>query len=155
MAEKAYSQGGRKYSDVEKAQIKKEFLEHLVETGGNRKLSAEKVRVSTKTMYSWRREDTIFAEEWDICEEMGVDSLEDEAVRRGHDGVEEDIYYKGEIVGQKTNYSDAVLMFLLKGKRRERYGDSKHVTLEGGDKPLKTESTITASIKGKLDEILS
>ena len=55
--------------------------------------------------------------------ENATDVLEAEAIRRARDGVLEDVYYKGEVVGQRIVYSDQLLMALLKGRRREIYGD--------------------------------
>ena len=52
-----------------------------------------------------------------------IDTLEAEAIRRARDGIKEDVYYKGEVVGQRIVYSDQLLMALLKGRRREIYGD--------------------------------
>ena len=47
----------------------------------------------------------------------------DMSIRRAHDGIKEDVYYKGEVDGQRIVYSDQLFMALLKGRRREIYGD--------------------------------
>jgi hypothetical protein len=58
-----------------------------------------------------------------------VRTLEDEAVRRAHEGVRKPVLYKGKQVfveGRplyETQYSDQLLMFLLKAYDRERFGD--------------------------------
>ena len=46
----------------------------------------------------------------------------DEAARRAIDGVREEIYYKGKVVGEKYNYSDSLLMFLIRGAFPDKYG---------------------------------
>ena len=49
--------------------------------------------------------------------------LEAEAWRRAHDGIEEPILYKGQVVTHVRKYSDLLLMFLLKGLRPEKFRD--------------------------------
>jgi hypothetical protein len=55
--------------------------------------------------------------EWLAATEASVDHLIYEARRRAAEGVHEDVYYQGDVVGQKINYSDSLLMFLIKGQR--------------------------------------
>jgi hypothetical protein len=62
--------------------------------------------------------------------------LEDEAVRRAHDGVTKPVLYQGKRVyinGRplyEHEYSDAMLMFLLKPGDRERFGDKSQLDLK-------------------------
>jgi len=48
-------------------------------------------------------------------------TLEDEAVRRGREGVRKAIRYKGKIVGYETEYSDTLLVTMLKGALPKKY----------------------------------
>jgi hypothetical protein len=50
---------------------------------------------------------------------IGHASLEDVAIERAVYGVEEDVWYQGDVVGQKTNYSDGLLKDLLKARVSE------------------------------------
>lgn len=76
-----------------------------------------------QTFYRWRSEDPAFAAEWDEAIEAGTDLLEDEARRRAVDGVEKPIFYQGREVGRMREYSDSLLMFLLKGRRPDKFRD--------------------------------
>jgi hypothetical protein len=68
---------------------------------------------------------------------MGVDALEEEALRRGVEGVLEPVWYNGEIVGHRRKYSDNLLMFMLKGRRPETFRDNASVEHSGqGGAPL-------------------
>ena len=65
--------------------------------------------------------------------------LEDEAVRRAVDGVRKPIFYKGKpirICGEivyETEYSDALLIQLLKAYHAEKFGDKPQVQVWNGD----------------------
>ena len=43
-------------------------------------------------------------------------------------GVEQPVFYKGEVCGSVRKYSDVLLIFLLKGLRLEVYRENKHIT---------------------------
>ena len=68
-----------------------------------------------------------FAKEWDAAIEVATDTLEMEARRRASLGVEEPVYYQGQIVGYVRKYSDVLLMFLLKAQRPERFRDNHKI----------------------------
>lgn len=73
-----------------------------------------------------RREDEDFAEQWDLALEGAKAVLEAEATRRAVEGVLEPVFFKGTVVGYKTNYSDTLLLARLKrldpGYRDNRSG---------------------------------
>jgi hypothetical protein len=71
--------------------------------------------------YRWRYADPDFAARWDAAYEEGTDALEDAARRRAMQGVDTPVYYGGKKVGDIRKYSDALLMFLLRGRRPEKY----------------------------------
>ena len=92
------------------------------------------------TAYNWKRNDPAFAESWEMAIEEGIDALEDEALRRAVGGVERPVFKDGELVGHTTQYSDQLLMFLLKGRRPTRYRDRMAI---GGDEeapPVRIEN---------------
>ena len=85
-------------------------------------------------MYHYRQTDEEFGAAWDEALEEGTDRLEDEARRRAVEGCEENVYYQGKIIDTKRNYSDTLLIFLLKGRRPEKYRERfEHFT---PDKPV-------------------
>jgi hypothetical protein len=65
----------------------------------------------------------LFAEDEECARELTTDLLEEEAIRRAKDGIDKPVYYKGELVDTMKEYSDSLLQFLLKGRRRQVYGD--------------------------------
>ncbi len=48
------------------------------------------------TVYRWRKEHPDFARGWDAARAVGVGALEDEAIRRGHDGIDEPLVHQGQ-----------------------------------------------------------
>jgi hypothetical protein len=79
------------------------------------------VGIVRTTAYDWRREDPVFAAAWERAKAVGVAALEDEAVRRAHEGVDEPVFYQGRASGTVRKYSDTLLIFLLKGHKPETY----------------------------------
>ena len=65
-----------------------------------------------------------------------LQSLEDEANRRAHDGVESPVLYKGHPVFteglplKKREYSDTILLALLRAYDRERFGDKSQLDVK-------------------------
>lgn len=84
-------------------------------------LAAQEARINKTTAYRWRESDAEFAAAWDEALEEGTDWLEQEAIRRGRDGVRKPIYQSGKLVGHVQEYSDTLLIFMLKARRPEVY----------------------------------
>ena len=98
------------------------FLTVLARTG-NITQSAKAVGYADTTyLRRLKKDNKDFAEAWEMAALAGADRLLDEAQRRALDGIEEHIYYKGEVVGTKLVYSDALLMFLVRGAHPTKYG---------------------------------
>lgn len=93
---------------------RKVFLSILAQTGQVAAASRASGYQNTSFLTKLRREDEDFADEWDLALESAKHVLEEEIVRRARDGVMEPVFYKGEIVGHKVNYSDALAMFILR-----------------------------------------
>jgi|SRR5215213_2566501 len=88
--------------------------------------------IGRATAYEWRETDKAFAARWDEAVEEGLDTLEQEARRRALKGVRRAHFYKGEIIGWEKEYSDTLLIFLLKGGRPEKYRERHELTGAGG-----------------------
>jgi len=97
------------------------FLDILAQTGKVAESARAVGFTSTAFLHKVRREDEDFAEAWDQAVNAAGDVLEEEAIRRAHEGVMDPVYYKGEVVGHKLLYSDQLLMFLLRGTRPDKY----------------------------------
>lgn len=100
------ARGGAELKDMASSNstLKKreKFLKALAE-GDSATGAAEKAGLGRRTVYTWRKEDEDFEREWDAAIEAGTDILEDEAKKRAVEG------------------SDTLLMFLLNGRRPEKY----------------------------------
>ena len=87
------------------------FLEAMRATG-NVRLAADAAGVDRSTPYKLAQRDASFAAAWQAAEQDAIDVLEATARRRA------------------LASSDALLMFLLRGLRPERYGAAVDVRLE-------------------------
>ena len=74
---------------------------------------------SEGTLRRWRN-NPAFEERVLSAKQVAIERLEAEADRRGYTGVPEAVFYKGVHVGDRTRYSDALLMFRLKALAPER-----------------------------------
>jgi len=81
--------------------------------------------VSLVFLDQWCKDDKTVHERVEEAKRVGSAGLYTAAVQRGVHGVEEDVYYKGMVVGQKRNYSDTLLGLLLKAKVPEFSKDSE------------------------------
>lgn len=62
-----------------------------------------------------------FAAAMKEAEEEAADVLEAEAHRRAYEGTERPVFQGGKLVGHVREYSDQLLMFLLRARRPERF----------------------------------
>jgi hypothetical protein len=112
------------------------FLKTLAETAVF--ASACKVaQVDPRTARRHRRKDPDFAERWDEALELALDLMELEARRRALHGTERPVYQGGKLVGTIREYSDTLMIFLLKAYRPERFRERYEVrpTPSGDDHP--------------------
>ena len=99
-----------------------------------------------------RRRSEDFAAQWDEALEEGSDLLEAEARRRAVTGVDKPVYYKGEVVGSITQYSDRLLMFLLRAHRPQKFRDGGKVKQTGAT-DVGVDEDIEKAILEKLDRM--
>lgn len=131
-----------------KPEDKQKFLEALA-AGASVRSATASIGAKPDEPYRWREEDTEFALRWRHAEEAGTDLIEDEAYRRAVKGVEKPVYRGGEVVGHVADYSDTMLMFLLKARRPERY------SAKAGDGPLDAETLAKRlNLKGARDALI-
>jgi len=129
----------KKGADLAKAR----FVAALA-AGGTVLLAAQEVSISRTTAYRWREEDADFAEAWDDATDEGTDRLEQEAIRRGRDGVKKPVFHQGVVCGHLQEYSDTLLIFMLKARRPEVYRERasiEHTGKGGKDLPAPTSNT--------------
>ena len=99
------------------------FLDTLRGTG-NVRLSARNANVTRQVVYRARDRSAKFRADWDEALEEARELLEAEARRRAAIGVDEPVFYKGEVVGHIRKYSDTLLMFLLKAHWPEKFREN-------------------------------
>ena len=99
------------------------FLDTLRGTG-NVRLAASNADVARQVAYRARDSSRQFRADWDEALEEARELLEAEARRRAAIGVDEPVYYKGQVVGQIRKYSDNLLMFLLKAHWPEKFREN-------------------------------
>ena len=110
---------------------KAEFLDALAQSGNVRQ-AAKAVGFSANRFYVHRRQDPLFAQKWEETIQQAMDTvLEPEAIRRAVDGVDKAVFYRGEQVGVQREYSDTLLIFLLKGWKADRYKERSEVFHRG------------------------
>lgn len=96
------------------------FIDRLA-AGASISDAARGANVSRQTAYKYREKDPLFAAAWDDAVETVTDEIEQEAIRRAVKGVQEDIYFKGEKVGEVTKYSDPLMTEILRARRPNKY----------------------------------
>lgn len=101
------------------------FIEALADTGSVA-AACKHVNMTTVGAYRIRRlpEGESFRKAWDAAIDLGVQRLEDVAMERALNGVEEPFYVYGQHVGTRTRYNDRLLMFMLRNRAPERFGAS-------------------------------
>lgn len=65
--------------------------------------------------------------------DLGSDALEDEAIRRASQGTLKPVFYQGVQCGEVREYSDTLMMFMLKARRPERFKERSATELTGKD----------------------
>ena len=103
------------------------FLAAFRETG-NVRLACEVAKVGRSSHYRWLDKDPEYREAFELAKEDAADILEAEAYRRAVEGVEKPVgWYKGKPGGTVREYSDILLIFLLKALRPEKYRERVEV----------------------------
>src|SRR5690606_18760927 len=101
---------------------KLQFLDHLAGRG-NVRASCRRVGLSREAAYRLRRRDPQFARGWAaalvLARSAGSEVLADRAI----DGVEEDIWYRGELVGTRRKFDTRLLLAHL--GRLDKAADDK------------------------------
>lgn len=88
------------------------------------RLACEVATVGRSSHYRWLEESPSYREAFELAKEDAAEILEAEAYRRAVEGVEKPTgWYKGQPGGYVREYSDLLLIFLLKGVRPEKYKD--------------------------------
>jgi hypothetical protein len=134
--------------------------------------AAKAAKIDRALHYRWLAEGGAYPEQFASASDRAAQILEDEAVRRAHEGVVEPNVWKGEFTYKRRQvevtdadtgeirkvwqnhgppigvrkYSDALLMFLLKGLRPQTYRERVTAELTGKDGgPLEIVTRLNAA----------
>jgi len=121
---------------VNKTQKQQTVCDELAK-GNTYAYAAGVAQISTSTLYKWLNEPRTDGKEGpndfrlacDMAENAGTDVMEQEAIRRAIHGVQKPVFYKGKQLCSIREYSDTLLIFLLNGRRPEKFKynvDHKH-----------------------------
>ena len=130
----------------------RDFIAALAETGSV-DAAARAVDMAPRGAYALRREPGAesFREAWRAALDCGVERIEDIAMERAINGVEEPVYSYGKQVGTRRRYNDRLLMFMLRNRSPERFAAGGARGMNALDKQrlaeLKEEWTREAAIK--------
>jgi hypothetical protein len=103
---------------------KRRFLEAFAQEG-NIKAAALKAGVSRRSHHLWLKGDAEYKTAFEDAFDDFADSMEAEADRRGRDGYDKPVFYKGEACGTVREYSDSLLTLRLRALRPHLYRDPK------------------------------
>lgn len=111
------------------------FLEMLI-CGDSQHRAASKLGIPLMRVIRESSLDEQFSKDRALALSARVDALEELAIEFATRGTEEDVYHMGIPVGSKTNFGPhALLQFLLKGNKPERYKDRTEQTVLVTDTP--------------------
>jgi len=95
--------------------------------------AARSAKVSRQTVYRVREEEPEFAAAWDEALAISLDDAEGELYRRAVKGTVKPVFQGGVQVGGVREYSDTLLIFMLKAHKPEVYRETVRNELSGKD----------------------
>lgn len=114
--------------------------------------AARAAKIDRGSHLNWKREDPLYAQAFERAEEMAVESLEDAAVQRARYGMDRPVFHKGKVCGYVREYSDTLLIFLLKGAKPLKYRERLNIEHTGKDgKPLLDVASVRAFMQSEDD----
>lgn len=94
--------------------------------------------------YKLRDANPEFAARWAHALDTYADTLEAAAHQRAVEGTDKGVYHQGVLMATEKQYSDSLLLAMLKAKRKREYGDASKIELTGADGgPVQVEETPT------------
>lgn len=141
-----------KYTELDSIK-KRAFLSAYSECGNITK-ATELSGVSRAAHYKWMKDDDLYKQFFKDAEEEAAERLETEARRRAVDGTDKPVFYQGSKCGTIREYSDTLLMFLLKGAKPNKYRDNATLELTGKDGgPVQYENMTPEERRARIAEL--
>lgn len=114
--------------------------------------AAAQTNIDRTTVYLWFEKDAAFGAAFKQSQERAVDLAEQELRRRGIAGYDKPVFQGGKRVGTIREYSDACLIFYLKGRRREVFGDRRELSGPDGG-PIETKTDLSGLSTDELRQL--
>lgn len=95
--------------------------------------ATRRLGIDRMTPYMAMRTDPAFKAEVEAAKAEGIDRVEAAAFKRAVSGTTKGVWHQGQRVGEEKVYSDALLLAILKGYRREVYTERTEVTGANGE----------------------
>lgn len=102
------------------------------EETANIKRSCKSAKVPRRTFYNWLKDEE-FRKQFDESGAMALGVLEDEATRRAIEGTLKPVFQQGKKVGTIREYSDTLIIVLLKARAPHKYKERFASELTGKD----------------------
>ncbi len=117
----------RKRHDGWTPERQRAFIEALARTGSVSHAAAE-INMAKEGAYQLRLhpKGESFRKAWDAALDFGVQRLEDIVLERAINGVLEPVFGRDGQIGERRRYNDRLLMFLLRHRLPDRYGDRRY-----------------------------
>ena len=90
-------------------ELKARFLDRLA-AHGNARAACRSVNLSAEAAYRLRRRDALFARGWAAALVLARENSEQVLGERAIEGVEEEIYYRGELIGTRRRFDSRLLL---------------------------------------------
>ena len=120
-------------------QKQRDFLEYFCELA-NITTAAKKAKIGRRTVYDWIETDPEFKKQYKKAKKVAIGVLEDEAARRAVVGVDKAIFYKGKKVATVKEYSDTLMIVLLKAQAPKKYREVTKVESKSTNKNINVNS---------------
>ncbi|HEX4695875.1 hypothetical protein [Sphingomonas sp.] len=146
--------------------IRRRAFLRLIGEGESVTAACETLGLSFPGAYHLRDRDPAFAAAWDRAKGQSTGVLQQIAVERAVDGVEEQVWHAGKVVGTRRRYSEVLLRTLVtrdaavprKDRTKKELVAAAHAAakLAGGSfvpKQVRTSEEVFASIAAKLDRV--
>jgi hypothetical protein len=89
--------------------------------------AAKASKIGRQTVYDWLENDPEFKKKYELANKIALGVIEDEATRRAIEGTSKPVFQGGKKVGTVKEFSDTLLIVLLKARAPEKYKDRQYV----------------------------
>ena len=117
--------------------------------------ACEAIGVTRQGVHKLQQRDPEFARQIELARSIGAGVLEDEALRRAVQGVDRPVFQGGKLVGHVREFSDTLLLALLRAHLPEKYTERSKTELTGADGgPVKIADMMPLEVQQRLAAIL-